>query len=104
MPAVALRRLTTAPLAIEGAALGFSFSKYWVTFCARWVLVKRLAALLAAVFLAATFLAITSGAAAVLLLFLGAALARGSSALATTGLGAPNFKRTGLSPQISSKW
>ena len=30
-------------------------------------------------------------------------LGLGSSALAKTGLGAPNFKRTGLSPQISSK-
>ena len=69
------------------------------------MLVNRLAALLAAVFLAAIFLASTSGAARdVLVLFLGAALGLGSSALASVGLGAPNFKRTGFSPQISSKW
>ena len=35
--------------------------------------------------------------------FLAVFFGAGSSALAKTGLGAPNFKRTGLSPQISSK-
>ena len=85
--------------------MGFSFSKYWVTFCARWVLVNRRAALLAAAFLAAAFSALTCALALeVLVLFLAAVLGLGSSALATTGLGVPNFNRTGLSPQISSKW
>ena len=52
-------------------------------------------------FLRATFFAgLDLGAA--LLVFVLAAVA--FTATGATGLGAPNFRRTGLSPQISSKW
>ena len=55
-------------------------------------------------FLRATFFAGLDLGAALLVFVLAAVFFSATAATGATGLGAPNFRRTGLSPQISSKW
>ncbi len=55
-------------------------------------------------FLRATFLAGVDLGVALLVFVLTAVFFSAAAATGATGLGAPNFRRTGLSPQISSKW